>query len=147
MFNFLRFASVTIVSSLYLAQPVLAESSGWELRSPTIGAPPCRAVKSGEAVNVQLLRNRNDDLVLIASRSDWEHGGGALQASLSIDDGEPLAIVGYPIGPVFLTLIGGENLERLKNAKSLNWSLPWGEYSAEVEGIEVAFSAIGVCPE
>lgn len=147
MFKCQRAASVAIATSLYLVPDVLAQGTSWELRSSADGERSCAAVKLGEAVNTRLLRNENDDLVLIASRGDWEYAGAALQAGLSIDDAEPIAITGYPLGPLFLTLVSRDIFEQVEKAKLLRWYLPWGVFSAEVEGLGNAFKAIEFCPE
>src|SRR5262249_16548041 len=101
--------------------PSSGAPAGWELRSPSPGAPPCRAVKLGSSVDTQILRNRDGHLVLIAGHGDWEHNGGQMPASLSIDDAPPVAVTGFPIGPVFMILMTDEQRTRLRNAHLVHW--------------------------
>lgn len=124
-----------------------ADAPGWVLRSPTPDAPPCRAVRLGATVDTQLLRSRDGHLVLSAGHGDWEHSGGALQASFSFDDGGPMTVTGYPVGPIFLVSVTDDQLVQLRNAHLLHWHLPWGDFTADVQGLGAAFDAIGVCPD
>src|SRR5437899_250925 len=77
------------------AAPAASEQSrGWILRSPSPGAPPCRAVKFGDEVDTQLLRNRDNLLLLTVGHPGWEHNGDpdSVEASLSIDDSAPVSV-------------------------------------------------------
>lgn len=139
--------TLTIASHPQASAPHATGVVGWELRSPSPGAPPCRAVKLGSAVDTQLLRNRDGHLVLIAGHGDWAHDPhGPTDATLSIDDGPAIAVSGVPIGPIFMTLIADEQLAQLRNARAIRWHLPWGEFTADVSGLGAAFDAIGICP-
>ena len=119
----------------------------WELRSPTPGAPPCRAVKFGPAIDTQLLRNRAGDLILVAGHGDWSHDGDPFALTISADGAPPMRLTGYPIGPTIFVLVEDDALEKqIKAAHTLDWRLPWGQFRAEVEGLGKAFDALTVCP-
>ena len=126
---------------------------GWVFRGaamdeiPPPGVRPCRATWEGETVNTRLVRTRDDRLVLIASWHSWDHTGYPIPGTLSIDQGEPVAVSGYSIGPLYMVRIDDDPLyQAVREARRLHWQLPWGEFTTEIEGLGAAFDAIDACP-
>jgi hypothetical protein len=119
---------------------------GWLLRSSSPGSPPCRAVKLGITVDTQLLRSRDGKLVLIAGHGDWDHNGGPVRASIAIDGAAAVAVTGYGVGPTFFVAVPEPQMALLRSAHTVLWHLPWGDFTADVDGLGAAFDAIGVCP-
>lgn len=114
---------------------------------PAPGVRPCRALWEGRTVNTRLLRARDGTMVLIASWPTWDRTGHPISGTLAVDGGEPVVISGASIGPLFLMRVDDDALyQRLREARLLQWSLPWGEFSTEISGLGAAFDAIDVCP-
>lgn len=130
-----------------IAAPVSGQpAGGWTLGLPT-DAPgkTCGAAKLGAEVNTRLLRNRGGRMVLIAARGDWDHSE-PVTAGLSIDGAEAVEVEALTVGPLVLVLMADAALEaRVKAARTLDWTLPWGAFHAEVEGLGAAYDAIEVC--
>lgn len=76
---------------------------------------------------------------------DWDHSE-PLTAGLSIDGAEAVEVEALTVGPLVLVLMADAGLEaRVKAARTLDWTLPWGAFHAEVEGLGAAYDAIEVC--
>ena len=140
-------AAAALLVPMFGAFSATPAASEWQLRSPFPGEAPCRAVKSGRDVNTPLLRNRDNRLILIAANPGWDHKGGPTPVSLSIDGSPPVGIIGAPIGPIFMVLIQDDaRTKRIGKARTLRWTLPWGDFTADVTGLGDAFASIGICP-
>jgi hypothetical protein len=130
-----------------MAAPAAGQANGrWTLGLPT--DPPgktCGAAKLGEQVNTRLLRNRDGEMILIAARREWDHSD-PFTAGLSIDGAEAMEVEALTVGPLVLVQVKDAALEaRVKAARTLDWTLPWGAFHAEVEGLGAAYDAIEVC--
>ncbi len=146
---FVVFALVFALSGFAAAK----DPSEWVFRGvgmdeiPAPSERPCRAIRHGDGVNTRLMRNRQGQMVLIASWHTWDHTGYPISGTLSVDDAPPVEVTGHGIGPLFMALIAEEALSaRVRAAHTLRWHLPWGEFTADVEGLGAAFDAIDVCP-
>jgi hypothetical protein len=122
-------------------------SSAWELSSVTPGGPLCRAMKEGDAIDTQVARGKDGDMLLVAGRPDWDHVNNALHLTISVDDGPPISLKGFSIGPTaFVVIDDGALLRQLKTAHRVSWTFPWGHFTAVVDGLGQAFDSIQYCP-
>ncbi|MEZ5957931.1 MAG: hypothetical protein R3C27_12050 [Hyphomonadaceae bacterium] len=144
-----------VFAALFSAQGIAfaQEGQAWIFRGarmdeiPAPGVRPCRALWEGETVNTRLLRSRDDKLVLIASWHTWDHTGYPIPGTLRVDGGETVSVTGYSIGPLVMVKVEDDQLlQALREARLLQWSWPWGEFSTEISGLGVAFDALGPCP-
>ena len=119
------------------------------LKNTTPGDPNCRAVKLNDStLDTHLLRNRSGIMILSAGRPDWRLPSGPQALTISIDGEAPVGFTGYPVDRIVLVQVTDPALEKkLKAATMLKWHTPWGDFSADVTGLGVAFDAIPVCPE
>ncbi len=142
-------SSVSIVTAMLAAAGLgapAAAPSQWALRSIAPGGPLCRAEKSGDAVDTQIARNNADKLVLVVGHPDWEHNEAPVPMTISVDNGPAVSLDGTAIGPVVLVVIKDDTLTaRLKTARKVTWNLPWGRFTARVEGLGEAFDSIAFC--
>jgi hypothetical protein len=124
-----------------------APETEWVLASLTPGDPPCQAIKRGDTVDTQLVRNRVGNLILVAGHPGWSHGTGDLQVTVSIDGGPQVPLTGTTLGPVLLVEVKDKGLEKqFRDAHSLDWNLPWGHFKADVDGLGQAFDGLKDCP-
>lgn len=129
------------------AATVPHQSDGWEFRRDTPDALSCRAVKRGATVNIQLVRNRDNQLVLVAGHPDWSNGTDPFPVRLTIDGGAPVTLSGLPLGRVvFMRIENDAVLQRLKGARTLDLSMGGRQFRADIAGLGAAFDAIAICP-
>jgi CHASE2 domain-containing sensor protein len=127
------------------------EPAKWEFKPSVPGGPLCRAVKLdadvSAYVDTMLLRNRAGDMVLMAGHSTWRLTDGQATVTLSADGASPVELQGYIVDRIVLVLISDRALlQKVKDAKKLDWRFPWGDFSADVAGLGAAFDAIPICP-
>jgi hypothetical protein len=94
--------SVSIMTAILGAAGLGApetSSSQWGLRSIVPGGPLCRAEKFGDTIDTQLVRNLDGKPVLVAGHPDWDHKTGLIQVTISVDDGPPVSLEAYVVGP------------------------------------------------
>jgi hypothetical protein len=143
----IRMVAALVGAMAVMAAPAAAQvAGGWTLGLPT-DAPgqTCGAAKLGVEVNTRLLRNRGGKMVLIAARGDWDHSE-PVTAGLSVDGAEAVEVEALTVGPLVLVLVADAVLEaRVKAARTLDWTLPWGAFHAEVEGLGAAYDKVEVC--
>jgi hypothetical protein len=141
--------SVTIMAAMLAAAgPGAPEAapSQWALRSIVPGGPLCRAEKFGGPVDTHIARNNLGKLVLVVGRPDWDHGESSLPVTISVDGGPAVSLDGTALGPVVIVLIEGDALTaQLKTAHDVTWNLPWGRFTAEVDGLGKALDSIVIC--
>jgi len=124
-----------------------APPSQWELGSMVPGGPLCRGMKSGDAIDIQIVRNKIDHLLLIAGHPDWDHKGGPIHVTISVDGGPPVPLDGFVIGPIVLVEVADDALtKQLKAAHAVRWDLPWGQFTATIDGLGKALDSIAYCP-
>ena len=118
----------------------------WDLRSQVPGGPICAVGRRGDTVDTQILRPRADKLLLVAGHPDWNYSGGSLKVALSIDKGLPVLVTGQPLGNVMIVMVEDVSLEaKIKAAHTIHWGLPWGQFTADVDGISEAFEQLAIC--
>lgn len=141
--------SLTIIAAMLAAAgpgtPDAAPSQ-WALRSIVPGGPLCRAEKFGDAVDMHIARNYDDKLVLFAGRPDWNLKDSSLHVTISVDGGPAVPLDGTAIGPIVVVTIEDDTLTaQLKTAHEVTWNLPWGQFTAKVEGLGKALDSIVIC--
>lgn len=141
--SILPFPVIALALGMALPQP-----AGWEVGSTKPGGPPCRAMKRGASLDIQILRNRAGNMIIVPGLPSWDHSGGEVALTVAVDDGPPATVSGFPIGPSVFVLVEDRKLaEQIKAAHSLTWKFPWGSFTAEVDGLGKTFDALAVCPE
>ncbi len=137
--------SIALLASVFPTSLVTADENGWQIRS--VQDVACRAVLRGDVVDTQLLRNRDNKMVLIVGNPRWNQWTAAEKATLEIDGGAPIDVNVSYLGPIVLVLIDGDEMTgALKRAASIKWHFTWGEFTAGVTGLGAAYDAISVCP-
>ena len=122
-----------------------AAQTQWEFWSPAPGAPECAADKRGAALDTHVLRTRDSKLALLGGHPDWNHWKNSIKVTLSIDGGPPVKLTGDALGSV--VLVEDDRLEnQLKAAHTIEWVLPWGHFTANVDGLGQAFDKLPTCP-
>ena len=117
----------------------------WEFWSPASGGTECAADKRGIALDTHILRTRDGKLAILGGHPDWNHWETSIQLTLSIDGAEPVSLTGNALGS--LVLVQDDRLEKqLKAAHTIEWGLPWGHFTADVDGLGQAFDRLPVCP-
>ena len=110
------------------------------------GSGGCFADLSGTQVDTMVMVNRDSKMVMSAGRPDWRLGTAEMQVSLQIDGGDKHALTVSPIDNAFLVLIDDPALQTsLEGAHRITWTLPAGQFSAEVTGLGKAFQVATAC--
>lgn len=136
------------------ATPAAAEerpipgAGAWQFvdRLPGMDAPACGARINGAAVDTILIVNNDGVPVLIAGRSDWTGLNGEARVTLSIDASAPQPLDAFMVNNLVLALAADDALrQRLRAARTLDWTFPFGRFHAEVTGLGVALDAVAAC--
>jgi hypothetical protein len=130
------------------AQSPIAGAGDWLLVDTLPGAAPhaCTARVAGPEADVMLLLNTEQVPVLIAGRPDWHDLGGSAEIVLSIDGEPPRRLGSYTVANLVLVLLSDAPLlRRLRSARTLDWTLPFGRFRANVSGLGTALDAIAAC--
>ena len=118
----------------------------WMIVEDLAGTDQCSVRRNSPEVNTSLLLTREGRLVVIAGRPDWAKWGDKLEASLAIDDGPSFAVAAFGLqNLVLLPLTDDAVVKQVQGAKRLHWHLPWGNFTAEVEGLGAAEAALRAC--
>lgn len=131
--------------SVLAAAPALAQE-GWVLEDGGMGAGrSCVALKRGEEVNTRLMRNGRNQMILVAAKSAW-NSNDPITARLSIDGAEPVTVLGLRVGPLVMVQVDKPDMDTaLKAARTLDWTMPWGSFHADVAGLGEAFAKVEAC--
>ena len=140
-------------------QPVLAQQSDlppksipgaghWTIseKFPGVSAKACSARAAGDQIDTILMINDVGELLLIGGHPDWATFGGDVPLKLSIDGGEPVALTASTIENLIMVRVTDPALlQRLRSAKTLDWTIPTGHVRGEVAGLGVALDAVARC--
>jgi hypothetical protein len=138
----------------FAAAPALAEerpipgAGGWSFvdRLPGMDGPVCHARIDGSQVDTMLIVNNDGLPVLIAGRRDWSGMSGEADAALAVDGGAPARLHVFMVNNLVVALIEDDALrQRLRAARTLDWTLPFGRFHAEVTGLGLALDAVAAC--
>jgi hypothetical protein len=100
---------------------------------------------NGDTLHIKLMKNGRGNLVLAGARPEWRNAG-TIEFSLTIDNGPPETLRGSNAISLVLTEIRDPALiRRLRDATMLTWQLPWGNFTARVSGLGVAYDAVAEC--
>ena len=122
-------------------------AGAWRLirRLPTPDHPVCVARAAGAEANMDLLLNNDGVPVLIAARPEWR-SAGPIEIALSIDDKRAQKVTAQSAPPLVLVLLSDAKMvERLRQARSLTWSLPFGRVRTDMAGFDAALAAVKAC--
>ena len=128
----------------------VAGAEGWLLsdRLPGVERRACTARITGPEANTTLLINNAGTPVLMIGRGDWNNGGGESSITVSLDGASPVALRGSVVANLVLVLIDDAALlARLRSARMLHWSFPFGRFRTNVAGFGTALDAVRLCHE
>lgn len=126
----------------------IAGAGNWTMMRtlPGVAGRACSARITGDQIDTILLLNNDGQLLLIGGHSDWATFGGDVPLQLSIDGTEPVALTANTIENLIMVLIKDPALvQRLRSARTLDWTIPTGHVRGEVAGLGVALDAVKAC--
>lgn len=120
----------------------------WQLATTLPGAPgrACSARAPGPEIDTIMLLNDSSELVLLGGHSDWATWGGDVPLQLAVDGGAPTAMTAHTLINLITVLVQDPGLlKQLREAKTLDWTIPTGHVRGEVAGLGVALDAMKAC--
>ncbi len=115
-------------------------------RLPGVEERTCTARITGPDANITLVLNNVGAPVLMVGRSDWDSAGGEIAFEVAIDGAAPVALRGSAVGTLVLVLVeDADVLTRLRSARMLEWSFPFGRFRTSVTGLGTALDALRAC--
>ena len=82
----------------------------------------------------------------MVGRSDWDNAGAEIAVCVAIDGAAPVALRGSAVATLVLLLVDDADvLARLRSARMLEWSFPFGRFRTNVTGLGAALDAIRSC--
>jgi hypothetical protein len=126
----------------------IAGAGNWKLEVTLPGAPgrACAARIAGDQVDTTIILNRDNDLLLIGGHGDWATWGGPVSLQLSIDGEPPIPIAAKTAINLIMTLVKDPVIvQRLRSARTLDWTIPTGHVRGDVAGLGLALDAIKAC--
>jgi hypothetical protein len=113
---------------------------------PGYAGRACQARMAGDQIDTILILNDANELVLIGGHSDWATWGGDVPLQLAIDGTTPVTIKASTLNNLILALITEPALvQRLRAARTLDWTIPTGHVRAEITGLGLALDAVRKC--
>jgi hypothetical protein len=117
-----------------------------ELTLPGLREPVCEARIAGDQIDTIMILNDRGDLVLMGGHTDWATWGGDVSLQLSIDGARPVSITASTLNNLILALVKDPELvQRLRAAKTLEWTIPTGHVRGDVAGLGAAMDAVKAC--
>ena len=119
----------------------------WRLlqHMPMVEGPVCLARTTGPDVNTSLTINKVGVPVLVTARAGWMHNG-PVPATVSIDGEPPRPVEANAVINLVLVLLKDRALvERLRTARTLDWTFPFGKFRAGVSDLGAALDALSAC--
>ncbi len=136
------------LSQLDAAPTPIVGAEGWSLMTRMVGVPEsaCTARKPGPQVDTIVTLNKDGDLLLIGGHGDWAVGAGPAQLKLGVDSDPPVALDAFTAQNLILLLIKDKALvQRLRQARTLDWIAPAGTVRGDVTGLGVALDRVARC--
>lgn len=120
----------------------------WMISDPMAGTNECAVRRNGRDVDTTISLNASGAVILTAGRPDWAMPPTSVQATLAIGDAQPVAVQAIVFTNVVIV-----NLDKndpalpaaLARAKSLKWSFSWGQFEADIAGVDKALDALRAC--
>ena len=144
-----------------IGQPTIAErmpdppgqpipgAGAWRLwvTLPNIPRRVCNAFAEGDHINLLLAMTPNGDASILARHWDWaDWGRASIPVQISIDGAPPVSLRADPIRQQILIWLKDKALlQRLRAAKTLDWTLPTGPAHINVTGLGAAQDAVWAC--
>lgn len=120
----------------------------WVLQQQMPGMPGrvCTIRSEGPEANVTIVINDVGRPVLILGRGDWSGLSGDANVSISIDGARPVRLRGAMVhNLVLLALNDADMVQRLREAETVEWTLPFGRFRTRVSGLSAAMDALAAC--
>ncbi len=139
--------ALAVAALALIAAPAPAQPSQWELNDqlPGVKEKSCSARLAGPQVDVTLILNNVGKPVLVFGHPDWHGLNGVANGKLSISGGPPLAIEAGMVDNIVLYLVEPALLPKLRLAKSLDLTLPFGKFHAATTGLGAALDWVVKC--
>jgi hypothetical protein len=129
------------------AEPV-ATTGQWTLTAKLPGGDACVARLVGSEVDTMLMLSESKELLLVAGNPEWQATSNSLKVELGIDNLLINDLTGIPFNNlVFVVVKEDAVLKRLKVARNLYWSFPFGKFHATVDGIGPAITWLHKCKQ
>jgi hypothetical protein len=118
----------------------------WKLVDNLQGSDRCTLRLNGSDVDTMIMRNNDGQWILMAGRADWALPAGQVKISLQLDDA-PAQDFDAPIfdNLVFVVLKDPALADHLPHTQQLRWHLPWGDFRANLGGLNVAIDQLSAC--
>jgi hypothetical protein len=125
--------------------PVKAPAPAWDV-GPLPEAPgSCRARLAGPQVDLIMMINNDGKVVLMAGSPAWKHDKADFDSLLAVNGGAPVHLSGTSLGPLFLTLLTDDLDTKVHAAKTLDWTLPDGQFHIVTPGMGPAIDTLRTC--
>ena len=124
--------------------PPFPMPAGWTLRDD-IGNS-CAARLEGSEISTTVSINSEDQVLLVAGRRDWATWGENFELTLQFDSQPPRPFKASRWNNLLLLLLVDDaDVTALRNASTLKWHLPIGDYTAQVHDVGAALDSAIAC--
>lgn len=138
------FAKAVLLSVLILGSSAHAEQ--WQHLKHLPGGSGCAARLPGKDVDTLIAFNNNGRVLLLAGRPDWRiDNTQGMNIGLRIDDSKVNHLEGFAAGSIILVLVRKSLVDRLKRARDIYWTFPFGAFHAAVSGFGSALDWLRKC--
>ena len=130
------------------AQQPVPGAPGWLLfdHLPGVEGRSCMARTNGPEADTMLIFNNVGVPLLIAGWADRYNEGGEAEVRLSVDGAPPVSLQGgIALNLVLVSVEDAALLQRLREARTLDWTFPFGRFRANVAGLGTALDAVRAC--
>jgi len=130
------------------AQQPVPGAAHWLLfdHLPGVEGRSCMVRTNGPEVDTMVTFNNDGVPLLIAGWADRYNEGGEAEIGLSIDGAAPVRLQGgFTLNLVLVLVDDAPLLQRLRAARTLDWTFPFGRFRANVEGLDTALEAVRAC--
>jgi hypothetical protein len=149
-----------LLATLTVALGLAAGSAAVRAQQPVPGAPDwllfdhlpgvegraCMVRTNGPETDTMLTFNNVGVPLLIAGWADRYNEGGEAEVGLSIDGAAPVRLRASIALNLVITSVEDPALaRRLRAARSLDWTFPFGRFRANVTGLGTALEALRAC--
>lgn len=143
-------AVLAVAPTALPAQQPVPGAANWLLfdQLPGVEGRACMVRTSGPEADTMLTLNNIGVPLLIAGWADQHHEGGEVQASLSVDGTAPVQLqASVALNLVIMSVEDGALLQRLRTARTIDWTFPFGRFRANVAGFGTALDALRACKD
>ena len=143
-----RCAGVPTLSEQAAAPLPIPGGGAWKLDQnlPGLQKKACSARDTGSEIDTILMLNDKDELLLIGGHPDWATWGGDVPLQLAIDGAAPVSFQASTVENLILVRVTDPAvIQRLRQAKALEWRIPTGRVHGDVAGLGAALDAVARC--